>query len=117
MLSCHVALGQFSNHPRLDRTIQNKTFEALALGLPYITRDSRSNRELLTDGETCLFTKAADARDLADKIVYLKNQPALRERLAQNGLTLYHQALTPTAVATRFLQLINENRLSQNNTQ
>lgn len=107
MLSCHLALGQFSNHPRLERTIQNKTFESLALGLPYITRNSPSNRELLTDGENCLFTKAADAKDLAAKILLLKNNLELANKIAQNGLALYRQKLTPAAIANRFLQIVS----------
>ncbi len=111
MLSCYISLGQFSDHPRLDRTIQNKTFETLALGLPYITRDSVSNRELLTDNEDCLFVKAADAKDLAEKILNLKNSPDLRGRLAKNSLALYNQQLTPQVIAARFLQIITESQL------
>ena len=103
MLAAHAMLGQFAAHPRLERTIQNKTFEALALGLPYITRDSASNRELLTDGENCLFVPPADPAALAAKILALKNNPALAQKLSQNGLALYRQSLTPRAIAERFL--------------
>ncbi|MEK7208981.1 MAG: glycosyltransferase family 4 protein [Patescibacteria group bacterium] len=106
MSSAHVALGQFSAHPRLERTIQNKTFEALALGLPYITRDSPSNRELLTDGENCLFVQPANPVDLAAKILLLKNNPILATRLAQNARALYEQKLTPRAIADKFLKIL-----------
>ncbi|MCR4311542.1 MAG: glycosyltransferase [Candidatus Taylorbacteria bacterium] len=77
MLSAHVMLGQFSSHPRMGRTIQNKTIEALALGMPYITRDSPSNRELLTDGYDCLFVAGANPRMIAEKILLLKRSPEL----------------------------------------
>ena len=106
MLACHLMLGQFANHPRLERTIQNKTFEALALGLPYITRDSPSNRELLADGENCLFAKPADAADLAAKILSLKNHPELASRLSRSARALYEQELTPDRIAERFLQIV-----------
>jgi len=107
MLSCQISLGQFSNHSRLDRTIQNKTFETLALGLPYITRDSRSNRKLLADGKNCLFVKPADSADLAEKILKLKNDDSLRDHLSQNGLALYQEKLIPTAIANQFLRIIS----------
>lgn len=103
MLSCQLMLGQFSGHPRLERTIQNKTFEALALGLPLITQDSKSNRELLTDGVNCLFVKPADAGDLAEKILKLKNDRDLCERLSQNGRKTYETRLTPKIIANQFL--------------
>ena len=105
MLACHLMLGQFANHSRLERTIQNKTFEALALGLPYITRDSPSNREFLTDGENCLFVNPADAADLAAKILLLKNNPELSARLSRSARALYERQLTPERIASHFLQI------------
>ena len=111
MLAGQIMLGQFSDHPRLDRTIQNKTFEALALGLPYITRDSKSNRELLINGKNCLFVKPADPTDLAAKILQLKNDPALREKLSRNGRILYEQKLTPCAIADEFLKIIKISKI------
>ncbi len=86
LLSCHVMLGQFGNHPRLGRTIQHKTFEALALGMPYITRDSVSNREILTDGENCLFVPPADSKAVAAKIILLRKDVSLRTALSKNAL-------------------------------
>lgn len=95
MLAAQVCLGQFAKHPRLDRTIQNKTFESLALRLPYVTRDSASNREILQDNFNCLFTRPADAADLAAKIMILKNDPGLSERLAEAGYQTYLTKLSP----------------------
>ncbi len=95
MLAAHVCLGQFSEHIRLERTIQNKTFESLALRLPYVTRDSISNREILQDNFNCLFVRPADPADLADKIMILKNDPGLGERLAEAGYQTYLTKLSP----------------------
>jgi glycosyltransferase involved in cell wall biosynthesis len=71
ILECHVMLGAFSDNPRLDRTIQHKTGEALALGMPYITRDSISNRELLTDGVDCLFVAPENPEAIAGEVRFL----------------------------------------------
>lgn len=70
----------------MERTIQHKTIEAMALGLPYITRDTTSNRELLSDGENCLFVPAGDPQAIAKAILLLKNDKALRTKLSDGAL-------------------------------
>lgn len=95
LLSAHVMLGQFADHPRLGRTIQNKTVEALALGMPYITRDSLSNRELLDSGTNCLFAKASDPQDIADKILYLRQYPDRADLLGRGARKTYDERLVP----------------------
>jgi len=107
MLSGHVCLGQFSDHERLDRTLQNKTFEALALGLPYITRASESNRELLTDRENCLLVRPEDPESLAAAILELKNRPEKRHRLSERGHLLFQKELSPPVIGRRLLDLIS----------
>lgn len=106
MLECHVSLGQFEKHERLDRTIPHKAFESLFLGLPYITGRAAGISELLTDGKDCLLANCADAEDLAAKILQLKNNPELRETLAKNGRELYESRLTPAALAGDILNAI-----------
>jgi glycosyltransferase involved in cell wall biosynthesis len=91
MLSCHVMLGQFEEHQRLERTIQHKTFEALALGMPYITRESKSNRELLTDGTNCLFVPPKNPEAICEAILRLEKNPDLSKRIASGAYELYQQ--------------------------
>jgi glycosyltransferase involved in cell wall biosynthesis len=109
MLSCNIILGQFANHSRMHRTIQNKTFEAFALRMPYITMDSTSNRELLTDREDCLFVNPADSEDLARKILELKENSKLQEKIAENGYRLYKEKLNPKAIGIKFLDILKHN--------
>ena len=106
MLSCNLILGQFADHPRMYRTIQNKTFEALALKMPYITMDSTSNRELLKDRENCLFVKPANSQDLAEKILELKGNKELQDKITKNGYCLYKEKLNPKAIGKEFLNII-----------
>jgi glycosyltransferase involved in cell wall biosynthesis len=106
ILSSHVFLGQFSNYSRLDRTIQNKTFEALAVNMPYLTRDSISNRELLEDRKNCLFVKPNNPQDLVDKILELKNDVTLRENIAKAGYELYKKNLTSLVLSGQILEII-----------
>lgn len=106
MLSAHCMLGQFGNHERLSRTIQNKNFEAMALGMPFITRDSESNRELLTDGENCLFVPPTDLLTLSEKILFLRKDVSLRVKLADNALRSYREKLSEEALVPEVFSLL-----------
>lgn len=108
ILSGHVYLGQFGSHVRLNKTIQFKTIEACAYGMPYITADLPSNRELLHDGVDCLFVRRGDAEDLAKAILKLKNDPGLRERLGRAAHTLYQKELTPDVLAGQILAIMEK---------
>ncbi len=108
MLSAHVMFGQFADHERLDRTIQNKNFEALALGMPFITRDSASNRELLTDGVNCLFVPPANPESLAEKILLLKNTETLRNVLAHGARLTYTEKCQEKILALRVFEFLQK---------
>lgn len=107
ILECHVMLGAFSDNPRLDRTIQHKTSEALALGMPYITRDSVSNRELLEDGKNCLFVKMANAINIAERIKLLREDFMLQDRLSVVANRLYFQKLSKVSLGSEVLKIIS----------
>jgi glycosyltransferase involved in cell wall biosynthesis len=94
MLSCHVSLGQVAIHKRLERTIPCKLFESIALKLPYITGENIGALEILSNNETCLTVEPGNEKDLADKILYLKNNPDKSLRIAEAGYKLYIEKLT-----------------------
>jgi glycosyltransferase involved in cell wall biosynthesis len=106
MLQCHVMLGQFSSNKRMDRTIQHKNIEAMALGMPFITRDSISNRELLEDEKNCLFVKPANARELAKAILRLRDDKNLRDKLSLGALENCEKKLSAKALAEQVLAII-----------
>ena len=110
MCGCHISLGQFGNNERLKRTIPHKAFESLAMGIPYITANAEGVAEIFTVGETCLFVNKADPKDLAEKILTLKNNPALRNKLALNGRKLYEEKLTPKILGETILKYILESK-------
>lgn len=111
MLSCHISLGQFGENERIERTIPHRAFESLALDLPYITAESKGTKELLTDRINCLFVKRADANDLAEKILELKNNQELRKKIAENGYKLYQEKLNPKVLGKELLEMIKNYKL------
>ena len=108
LLSCHVLLGQFSAHERLERTIQNKTFEALALQMPYLTLRTTSNMELLIHAKSCYFIEKSDAQQLADAIRVLKAHTEMRDQISRGAAQVYEDRGTPRAIGRVLQRIIRE---------
>lgn len=106
MSDADVCLGIFGKTRKARRVIPNKVYEALACAKPVITGESPAAKELLVDRKNVLFCKMADERDLAKKILELKNNPDLRNKIAKNGYKLFRKQLTPAILVEGLLNLI-----------
>ena len=103
-----ICLGIFGDTDKAMRVIPNKVYEAIAMGKPVISGDSPAIRELFTDRKNILFCKMADPKDLADKIIELKNNNALR--IAHSGHELYLNKLKPEHVVNPLISYFHESR-------
>jgi glycosyltransferase involved in cell wall biosynthesis len=108
MLASHVSLGQLENHERLERTIPHKCYESIAMGLPYLTARTVPVAEILKNGESVLFVNPADPQDLAEKILYLKNNPDLAKKIGENGRKIYQERFTPKALGKEILSILQK---------
>lgn len=108
MQSCHLSLGQLSDHERLIRTIPHKAYESLVMKLPYLTAANSGILELLTVGETCITCEPANAVSLAEKIIWAKDNPKNLEIIAQNGYKLYQDKLKSHVLAKNLLDRTKE---------
>ena len=84
-----VCLGVFGTTPQSMMTVQNKIYEALAMGKPLITGESPTISAALSDGEHLLLCRRQSPESLAEAIMHLKTHPALQMRLARQGYELY----------------------------
>jgi glycosyltransferase involved in cell wall biosynthesis len=98
-----VALGVFGTSERGQWVITNKIFEAMTFGKPILSADVSAMHELFTDKENILFCKMGDAEDLASKILLLKNDLALRQKIGEAALELFKSRLTPPMLVREFL--------------
>jgi len=101
-----VCLGVFGTTPKTSIVIPNKVYEAVATGVPVITADTPAIRELFTDGKNVILVPAGDPRALSEKILLLKNNRELRERLAENALVLFKEKLTPKHLVRTMMERI-----------
>ena len=108
MAQADVCLGFFGDTPKAKRCGAFKVTEALAMKKPILTADTPAMREFLQDRENCLFCRGADAEDLAEKILELKNNPVLREKIAENGYKVYQERLTPRVLGRELKNILDE---------
>lgn len=107
MAMADVCLGMFGITDKAMRTGAFKVVEGLAMRKPVITAETPAMKETFTDREDILFCNPADSRDLADKIMELKNNGDLRNKIAENGYKLYKEKLTPKALGADLINIIS----------
>ena len=100
-----ICLGIFGAGEKTRRIISNKIFECLAMKKALITADTPAMRELFSEKEV-LFCRAGDGRDLAEKILYLKNNPRIRSELAENSYQFFLNNLRPAALTAELAKVI-----------
>jgi len=82
--------------------------EAMAFGLPIITRPVGGLKRLLVDGEHGFMTESKDPKAIAALIEKLIDQPQLADRISRSVHTLAMHEFTASAVAARFSQIFRE---------
>ena len=100
-----ICLGIFGDTDKTTRVIPNKVYEAAAMAKPIITADTPAIRELFTDREDILLCKRADPKDLADKILLLKNNIKLRKSIAAGGYKVYQIEAMPQILGSYLKQI------------
>ena len=85
LAAAHLCLGVFGVTPQSLMTIQNKIWEAAAMARPLVSGVSPTIREAFTHRENIYLVERDNAQALADAILELAADPALRERLAENA--------------------------------
>lgn len=63
--------------------------EAFALKVPVVAFDTPACNEIIIDNETGLLVPVYDSNALAEKIIYLLQNPSERKRIAENGYAKY----------------------------
>jgi len=108
MARADVCLGIFGDNERAKLVLTNKVVEAIGVGKPLITSRNQPVQELLKDGESVLLVNPADPQALADAILRLKNDEALRLRIAANGHDVFKQQCATETFGKRFTAILHE---------
>jgi len=103
-----ICLGAFGEGIKADITIQNKIYEALASRKPLLTMRTTAIQELLTDGTHYLSCSKADPKDLAQKIIRLRDDASLRNTIAENGYFYFSEHLTERHIGAALLDVLQK---------
>ena len=86
-----IGLGIFGVTEKAKRVIPNKAYEIIAMKRALITSETPAALELFENRKNVLFCKPSDEKSLAEAILELKNNPKLKEKIAENGYKLFKE--------------------------
>ncbi len=103
-----VCLGVFGQTPQSMMTVQNKIYEGLAMARPVITGDSPTVRAQLVHGTHVFLVPRGDPDALAGAILALRDDAALRERLAREGRQLFIEQFSVARIGAQARRHLEE---------
>ena len=87
----HLRQADVFVRPSLSEGLGNSFLEAMALGVPIIGTNAGGIPDFLRDGETGLFCKTKNPRDIAEKVQKMLEDDTLRGRVVNNARMLIEE--------------------------
>lgn len=88
IMNAHIGAVTLAQNPEADLVHTHKMYEYMQLATPLVISRTSAVASYFS-GDAMRFFTPGDARSLADAILELARDPALRHRLAVNGLRMY----------------------------
>jgi len=107
-----VALGIFGTTAKAARVVPHKAYQALAVGVPLVSRRSRAMGEFVREEEEFLAVPAGDAAALAAAIERLASDRALGARVGAAGRRAALDRASPEKIGPLLLEAIAAARAS-----
>lgn len=101
-----VCLGIFGTTPKALRVIPNKVYECLSCGKPVITERSPAALQVFRDNEDLCMVEPGNGAALAEKIIELKQNAALRARLGERARELSLTKFSPRLIVAPLIDWI-----------
>ena len=108
MKEADVCLGQFGITEHTQLVVPAKVYDAIAMAKPVITGDTKAVKAVFTDQENIILCPVANPEALADKILLLKKNPALKEKISQNGYRVFQEKFTPAKTGANLAVIIQK---------
>ena len=103
-----ACLTIFKDVPVLATNSPNKLFDTFAAGRAAIVNTPGWMRELVEENEAGVFVRPGDARDLAAKVAWLRDNPDVVERFGRNARALAEREFDRDRLAEQALSVLEE---------
>ena len=100
-----VLLGIFGRTEKARRVVPNKIYQSMGMGKPVITARTPAVEEFFRDGAEIRMCGEPAAEALAEAVLEMKRDPALRERIARAGLALVRERFSAAAIGKRLVEI------------
>lgn len=108
MAQADVCLGIFGHNERMLRVTTNKVIESIAMAKPLITGRNIPVQELLTHLESVYLVERAHPQELADAILFLKDNKSIREKIARGGYDVFKQYCSLENLGVEFKAILQD---------
>ncbi len=98
--------GHFGSNAKAGRVVPGKIYQLLAMGCPVIATRTPANLALLQHGQSAYLCQPDDPLELAQALLRLHQDPALRQALSAGGAQRYRQACSETVITERLRQQV-----------
>lgn len=105
LLPQYLSAADIFVRPSLSEGLGISFLEAMAAGLPIVATPVGGIPDFLKDGETGLFCKVEDSKDLAEKIARLIKDKPLRDKIIYNARSLVVKKYDWDIIANEFAQI------------
>lgn len=85
MRAASIGLVPHHSNEHTDHTIPHKLFQYMMTGTPVLVSSCKPLARIVRETGAGLIFRASDPEDFADKVLYLYEHPAERQRLGSNG--------------------------------
>lgn len=102
-----ICLGIFGDTKKAKRVIPNKVYEYIAMSKPIITGNSPAINEVFINKKDIFLCEMANPEDLANSIMYLRDNKRLREKIAKNGYISFKNNFTPEKIGQQIRDILN----------
>lgn len=101
-----ICLGIFGQTDKAMRVIPCKVYNCLAMGKPLITAATPATKGILIHLDNALLCRSGGPEDLAEAISLLKNDPALRERIARRGQEYFWKNFSVEVIGKKVMHIV-----------
>jgi glycosyltransferase involved in cell wall biosynthesis len=110
---CDISIVSFLNLPILYTNSPNKLFDSLSAAKPIIVNSAGWTKELVEKNECGYFTDPTNPQDLIDKILYLKENLTILNKMGMNSRKLAESKYDKSILVNEFISIVD--RVKTNN--